>query len=138
MKPSLAELFTLRTLKQKPNEGECRCDVNPARQEVVNDTLDSENIADFVGTVVAHSAFSSLEPSKRDTIVQGVGMTANQLFFISYCAKFCELDYYPGDHYAPGRSRCIVPLMNMNEFSDAFHCKKGSHMNPPKKCTFWT
>ncbi|KAL1469043.1 hypothetical protein MTO96_025121 [Rhipicephalus appendiculatus] len=38
----------------------------------------------------------------------------------------------------PGRSRCIVPLMNMAEFSDAFGCAPGTPMNPPKKCSFWS
>ncbi|KAH6933942.1 hypothetical protein HPB50_019134 [Hyalomma asiaticum] len=109
-----------------------------ARQAALNDTVDSENLADFVGTLMAYSAFSSLPPSKRDVTLPGVGMTANQLFFVSHCTLWCEGQKTTSMRYAPGRSRCIVPLMNMPEFSEAFRCKEDSYMNPPNKCYFWT
>ncbi|XP_070389915.1 endothelin-converting enzyme 1-like isoform X2 [Dermacentor albipictus] len=115
------------------------------RQEVLNDTVDSENIADLGGTTMAYSAFRSLPASKRETTLPGVTMTANQLFFVGHCTPWCEEQttkpprWLSGrSKYAPGRSRCIVPLMNMPEFSDAFHCKRGSYMNPSNKCKFWT
>ncbi|XP_065300081.1 neprilysin-1-like isoform X4 [Dermacentor albipictus] len=120
-------------------------DVLRRSQEVLNDTIDSENLADLGGTTMAYSAFRSLPPSKRDTTLPGVTMTANQLFFVGYCTKWCEEQttepppWLSGRRpYAPRRSRCIVPLMNMPEFSDAFNCKLGSYMNPPNKCNFWT
>ncbi|KAH7959684.1 hypothetical protein HPB49_013041 [Dermacentor silvarum] len=115
------------------------------RQDVLNDTVDSENLGDLGGTTMAYSAFTSLPPSKRDITLPGVAMTANQLFFVGHCTPWCEKrttnspPWLAGyDRYPPGRSRCIVPLMNMPEFSDAFHCKQGSYMNPPNKCMFWT
>ncbi|XP_075539392.1 neprilysin-1-like isoform X1 [Dermacentor variabilis] len=115
------------------------------RREVLNDTLDSENIADFGGTPIAYSAFTSLPPSKRDATLPGVAMTANQLFFVGHCSPWCETNTTASPpwlsgrfRYPPGRSRCIVPLMNMPEFSDAFHCKQGTYMNPPNKCRLWT
>ncbi|XP_054930095.1 endothelin-converting enzyme 1-like [Dermacentor andersoni] len=115
------------------------------RQEVLNHTIDSENLADLGGTTMAYSAFRSLPPSKRDTTLLDVNMTSNQLFFVGHCTPWCEKQttgpapWLTGkDSYAPGRSRCIVPLMNMPEFSDAFHCKQGSYMNPSNKCKFWT
>ncbi|XP_054930325.1 neprilysin-1-like [Dermacentor andersoni] len=115
------------------------------RQEVLNETLDSENLADLGGTTMAYSAFRSLPPSKRDTTLPGVTMTANQLFFVGHCTTWCEKQtrepapWLSGrDRYPPGRSRCIVPLMNMPEFSDAYHCTRGSYMNPSNKCKFWT
>ncbi|XP_049519706.1 neprilysin-1-like [Dermacentor silvarum] len=120
-------------------------DVLERRQEVLNETIDSENIADLGGTTMAYSAFTSLPPSKRDATLPGVAMTANQLFFVGHCTPWCEKQttdsplWLSGrSSYAPGRSRCVVPLMNMPEFSDAFHCKQGSYMNPPNKCTFWS
>ncbi|XP_065300112.1 uncharacterized protein [Dermacentor albipictus] len=119
-------------------------DVLRRKQEVLNDTVDSENLADLVGTTMAYSAFRSLPPSKRDTTLPGVTMTPNQLFFVGHCTPWCETQttqpapWLSGrNRYAPGRSRCIVPLMNMPEFSDAFNCKLGSDMNPPNKCNFW-
>ncbi|XP_054930823.1 endothelin-converting enzyme 1-like isoform X2 [Dermacentor andersoni] len=115
------------------------------RQEAPNDTIDSEILADLGGTPMAYSAFTSLPPSRRDTTLPGVAMTANQLFFVGHCTAWCEKQttepppWLSGNAiYPPGRSRCIVPLMNMPEFSAAFHCKKGSYMNPAKKCSFWS
>nr|XP_050031726.1 endothelin-converting enzyme homolog [Dermacentor andersoni] len=114
--------------------------VKLANNEVLNDEADSENLADLVGTRMAYSAFSALHPSERDTTLHGVAMTANQLFFINYCAEHCATStpQISVDLHADSLSRCIVPLMNMDEFSDAFSCPNGSHMNPPNKCTFWT
>ncbi|KAL3196570.1 hypothetical protein MRX96_015433 [Rhipicephalus microplus] len=39
--------------------------------------------------------------------------------------------------YAPNWARCVVPLMNMPEFADAFQCASGTLMNPERKCQFW-
>ncbi|KAH7956174.1 hypothetical protein HPB52_006655 [Rhipicephalus sanguineus] len=108
-----------------------------SEQEMVNDTLDSENLADFVGTLTAYAAFASLPPPERDIELSGLNMTAEQIFFISRCVQWCEQEPLIGDRYAPSRSRCLVPLMNMPQFSAAFACPSGTPMNPRKKCTFW-
>ncbi|KAL3234117.1 hypothetical protein MRX96_048404, partial [Rhipicephalus microplus] len=109
-----------------------------ARQAVINDTVDSENLADLVGSAFAHVAFSSLPPVERNAKLPGLNMTAEQLFFIAYCAKWCETQSVRSARYAAGRLRCIVPLMNMAEFSDAFRCAPKSPMNPTDKCAFWS
>ncbi|KAH7956735.1 neprilysin-1-like [Rhipicephalus sanguineus] len=108
-----------------------------ARQAALNDTIDSENVADLVGTRLAHAAFASLPPAERNVRLPGLNLTAEHLFFIGHCAKWCQSHRVIREDYAPGRSRCIVPLMNMAEFSDAFGCAPQAPMNPPKKCTFW-
>ncbi|KAL1421099.1 hypothetical protein MTO96_023453 [Rhipicephalus appendiculatus] len=43
-----------------------------ARQAVINDTADSENLADLVGTVLAHAAFASLPPVERNVTLPGL------------------------------------------------------------------
>ncbi|KAH7955871.1 hypothetical protein HPB52_004679 [Rhipicephalus sanguineus] len=108
-----------------------------SQEEMVNDTRDSENLADFVGTLTAYAAFASLPPPERDIELSGLNMTAEQIFFISRCVQWCEEEPLIGDRYAPSRSRCLVPLMNMPQFSAAFACPAGTPMNPRKKCTFW-
>ncbi|XP_065289048.1 neprilysin-1-like [Dermacentor albipictus] len=108
-----------------------------ARQAVLDDTLDSENLADFVGAVTAHAAYTSLPALQRNLKLPGLNLTAEHLFFVAHCAKWCEKWYIRSERYAYGRSRCIVPLSNMVEFSDAFGCAPGTPMNPPKKCVFW-
>ncbi|KAL1415640.1 hypothetical protein MTO96_029127 [Rhipicephalus appendiculatus] len=107
------------------------------QEEMLNETLDDENLADLVGTKIAYEAFASLLPPYRDEILAGLYMSAEQLFFFNRCAKQCAQHAVPGKRYAPYRSRCIVPLMNMPEFSRAFGCVVGKPMNPQEKCTFW-
>ncbi|XP_075539434.1 neprilysin-1-like [Dermacentor variabilis] len=109
-----------------------------SRQQVVNDTLDSENIADLVGVKVAYDAFTLLPYRERIMTLVGLNISANRLFFISHCIKWCAQHRQLTSRYAPYRSRCIVPLMNMPEFSNAFGCVAGQPMNPKKKCDFWS
>ncbi|XP_075744112.1 neprilysin-1 [Rhipicephalus microplus] len=170
------------------------------QHETLNDTVDSENLADLVGTMVAYAAYSSSPQKYKDVklvnldisterlffinhcvkcwrrepvtlcsttsstrriwlillaprvfyvafttlpLVQwdvtlpGVKRTAEHLFFIGYCIKVCVSRYVVIEKYTPDPSRCIVPIMNMAEFSDAFECAPGSRMDPSKKCAFW-
>ncbi|XP_037565071.1 neprilysin-1 [Dermacentor silvarum] len=109
-----------------------------ARQAVIDDTTDSENLADFAGCAIAHAAYASLPARQRKLTLPGLNLTAEHLFFVGHCAKWCENMRQTVARYAPGRSRCIVPLMNMVEFSDVFGCAPGTPMNPPKKCAFWS
>ncbi|KAL1458889.1 hypothetical protein MTO96_043391, partial [Rhipicephalus appendiculatus] len=106
-------------------------------QEALDDALDSENLADFVGDKIAYDAFASLVPTSRDETLAGLDMSADQLFFVNSCAKVCAQHAIPGTRYAPYRSRCIVPMMNMPEFARAFGCATGTPMNPRTKCSFW-
>ncbi|XP_049276132.1 neprilysin-4-like [Rhipicephalus sanguineus] len=107
------------------------------QQETLNDLVDSENIADLVGTMIAYAAFASLSPQHKNETLAGLSMSSEQLFFINHCVKWCSQYRTSGRRYAPYRSRCIVPLMNMPEFSRAFGCATGTPMNPQEKCTFW-
>ncbi|KAH7959371.1 hypothetical protein HPB49_010623 [Dermacentor silvarum] len=133
--PEFLEEYTKRTLcLRQAHKSVVKA---TARQEVVNDTLDSENLADFIGVRVAHAALQSLPQPQRSMTLAGLNITAERLFFINYCTQRCSEGSEPDDRYAPARSRCIVPLMNMPEFSSAFGCAAGEPMNPPDKCTFW-
>ncbi|XP_075729029.1 neprilysin-1-like [Rhipicephalus microplus] len=107
------------------------------QHDTLNDILDSENIADLVGTVIAYAAFAALSPQEKNETLAGLDMSPDQLFFVSHCVKWCSTYRTSGRRYAPYRSRCLVPLMNMPEFSRAFGCSSGTPMNPPVKCTFW-
>ncbi|KAH7950665.1 hypothetical protein HPB51_028301 [Rhipicephalus microplus] len=98
---------------------------------------DSENVADLVGTMLAYAAYSSLPQKYKDVKLAGFDMSPDRLFFVSDCTKWCTQSATARSPYAPMRSRCIVPLMNMPEFSSVFGCAAGAPMNPVKKCTFW-
>ncbi|KAH7951343.1 hypothetical protein HPB52_008016 [Rhipicephalus sanguineus] len=111
------------------------------------DNLDrhsSENLADFVGSLVSHAAFSSLPDRLRRITVPGnsaLNLTSEQLYFVSRCVIWCTRietryqDYNEGSH-AAYRARCNVPAMNMPSFGEAFNCPPGSQMNPVDKCVF--
>lgn len=42
------------------------------------------------------------------------------------------------DEHSPNKYRVLGSLANSEDFSKAFHCPKGSNMNPnKKKCRIW-
>ncbi|XP_072144176.1 neprilysin-1-like [Dermacentor andersoni] len=97
---------------------------------------DPENLADFSAASLAYDAFRSLPDHRRALTVHGFG--SEQLFFIGHCVKWCRsLTVHRSPGYARGRSRCIVPLMHMPQFSAAFGCSANAYMNAPSKCSFW-
>ncbi|KAH7934600.1 hypothetical protein HPB51_029034 [Rhipicephalus microplus] len=107
------------------------------QEDHLDDELDSENLADFVGARLAYAAYASLPEDVKRMKLAGFDMSPEKLFFINQCSRVCAWSSIPKKHYAPFRSRCIVPLRNMPEFSRAFRCKAGTLMNPRNKCTFW-
>ncbi|XP_077564356.1 neprilysin-1-like [Haemaphysalis longicornis] len=121
------------------------------RAVVLDPTLDSENLADVMGVRVAFDAFRNLTAMvprhegasiEVASSVSVAGFNERQLFFIAHCAKQCDPKPPPRMRdprvpYAPNWSRCVVPLMQMPEFSEAFNCARGTLMNPDKKCRFW-
>ncbi|KAL1468171.1 hypothetical protein MTO96_041657, partial [Rhipicephalus appendiculatus] len=107
------------------------------QDEALDDTIDSENLGDLVGTMIAYAAFAALPEKIRIVRLSGLNMSSEQLFFINHCIKWCSENSGLTERYAPFRSRCIVPLMNMPEFSRAFGCAPGTLMNPQNKCAFW-
>ncbi|KAL3224583.1 hypothetical protein MRX96_049475, partial [Rhipicephalus microplus] len=62
-----------------------------ARQEL-DEFSDSENIDDFVGVKIAYRAFSSLPYRERRLTLGGLNMSAERLFFIGHCIKWCSED----------------------------------------------
>ncbi|KAL1484296.1 hypothetical protein MTO96_032656 [Rhipicephalus appendiculatus] len=57
--------------------------------QALNDTVDSENLADLVGTMIAYAAFSSLPEKYKSVKLVNFNMTSEQLFFVNHCAKWC-------------------------------------------------
>ncbi|KAL3184313.1 hypothetical protein MRX96_032114 [Rhipicephalus microplus] len=82
-----------------------------AQKRNLSEEVDSESLANLVGTKTAYDAFHNLERGYRDQYLAGLEMTGQQLFFFNYCAK--------------------------NEFSSAFGCAAKTPMNPQEKCAFW-
>ncbi|XP_077523539.1 uncharacterized protein LOC144134505 [Amblyomma americanum] len=113
-----------------------------SRARTLDHKLDSEGLVDYVGLLLAHAAFQKLPAKDRDEALPGVGLSAQQLFYVAHCRKWCappQSRYFRlrADLYWPRRSRCVVPLQNMPEFAETFDCKPGDVMNAEERCPFW-
>ncbi|KAK8781589.1 hypothetical protein V5799_017069, partial [Amblyomma americanum] len=109
--------------------------VESTARALTNDMTDSEGFADFTGMLLTYSAFKRLPAAERTRVPPDLGLNAEMTFFVSHCLKWCgtsktDQRRRPAGRYWHTRSRCLVPLMNMPEFSAAFSCKAGSFMNP--------
>ncbi|KAH8311537.1 hypothetical protein KR044_006793 [Drosophila immigrans] len=114
----------------------------------------SENIADNGGMRLAFDAYrrwlessmnvSDIIPKIQKEMLPTLKYTNMQLFFISYAQVWCN-DVLPAarriqvttDRHVPSMFRVIGPLANSYEFSDVFHCAKGTRMNPSHKCLLY-
>ncbi|KAH9372202.1 hypothetical protein HPB48_019217 [Haemaphysalis longicornis] len=116
-------------------------DVAEGRGVPFGDTALEENFADCGGIVKALRAFRFLGPQPSEKLAKRE-FTAEQLFFVSSCYKWCSpLEKRPeGDRegvvkiYSPMDMRCNVPLMNIPEFAAAFQCSSTSRMASYKRC----
>ncbi|XP_077564352.1 neprilysin-3-like [Haemaphysalis longicornis] len=106
----------------------------------LNDRYDSEGFVDWTGLWLAYYAYRSLSPDERDAVIPGLPLTAEQLFFVAHCYKWCgySAKRKPNNLYWSRRSRCSLPLRQMAEFAAAFNCRPGDRMNPSSRCTFFT
>lgn len=108
-----------------------------------------ENIADNGGIKQAFQAYQNWKKRSRKGIPEpplpGLEKFSNeQIFFLGFaqiwCSKFRDEAAFSQINYgvhSPGKFRVIGSLSNFDEFSKAFGCKKGSPMNPDKKCSVW-
>jgi putative endopeptidase len=98
-----------------------------------------ENLADLGGVNIAYEALQralAKDPSKRKTID---GFTPEQRFFISF-AQIWRMNIREAearrlvtvDPHSPGQFRAVGPLLNVQEFYDAFGIKTGQPMWRPK------
>jgi putative endopeptidase len=106
----------------------------------------AENIADLGGLSIAYEALEralAADPSKRKTID---GFTPEQRFFISYAQSWAGKvrdesmrNSITTDSHAPETLRGFAPLLNMQEFYDAFGIKPGAAMwrEPSKRAVIW-
>ncbi|XP_078266641.1 neprilysin-like [Rhinoraja longicauda] len=104
-----------------------------------------ENIADNGGIRQAYKAYQSyVKKSGADGLLPGIKLNHEQLFFMNFAQVWCGM-YRPEyavnsiktDVHSPGEFRILGSLQNYEEFSNAFHCSKNTHMNPKDKCRVW-
>jgi putative endopeptidase len=105
-----------------------------------------ENLADLGGVHIAYEALEralARDPSKRQTID---GFTPEQRFFISF-AQIWRTNIRDAeaqrlitvDPHSPGRFRAYGPLLNVQEFYEAFNIQPGSPMwlPPEQRAVIW-
>lgn len=97
-----------------------------------------ENIADIGGLAIAYEAFKQTRQFKEGKTIDG--FTPAQRFFLSW-AQIWRINMLPEtqaqriltDPHSPGMYRVNGPLMNMDEFYQAFAIKEGDKMYVPKE-----
>ncbi|CAG9770030.1 unnamed protein product [Ceutorhynchus assimilis] len=109
-----------------------------------NQTL-GENIADNGGLKAAYHAYLELmneQPEPKP--LPGIPLNHKQLFFVAFAQVWCSTTTKEAtnlqiekDSHSPSPFRVMGAVSNLREFSDEFHCKPGSKMNPIKKCEVW-
>jgi len=101
-----------------------------------------ENTADNGGLRMAYRAYMKAHEGEEPKIVDG--FTPAQRVFLGYAISRCE-NVSPElsrvlvrtDPHSPGKFRLIGPVVNMQEFQDAFSCKAGQPMVPADRCKVW-
>ncbi len=103
-----------------------------------------ENIADLGGTSIAFEALQRSLEGKKSELIDG--LTPEQRFFISWAQQWrtlyredaMRMQVARGPH-APGNFRAYGPLVNQQEFFDAFGIKEGDPMwrKPEERCKIW-
>ena len=105
-----------------------------------------ENLADLGGVHIAYDALQrelAKDPSKRKTID---GFTPEQRFFIAFAQIWrtnirdaAAQQLLTVDPHSPGEFRAYGPLLNVQEFYDAFSIPPGSPMwlAPEKRAIIW-
>jgi len=101
-----------------------------------------ENIADTGGVKLAYMAYKKRRAGK--TPVVAGGFTEDQQFFLAIGQAWCNKSreararmLIKVDPHSPPRFRVRGAVSSMPEFARAFSCKKGTVMNPKKRCTVW-
>jgi len=97
-----------------------------------------ENLADLGGLSVSYAAFKKTPQGQSDELIDG--FTPDQRFFLSW-AQVWRMNVRPEtaaqliltDPHSPGDARTIGPLVNMNEWYEAFNVKEGDKLFVPEK-----
>ncbi|XP_050713079.1 endothelin-converting enzyme homolog isoform X3 [Eriocheir sinensis] len=103
-----------------------------------------ENIADNGGLKASYQAYKKwLKEHGPEESLPGI-QSNDQLFFLGFAQVWCSAITKEAAHleilkdsHVPGEFRVFGSLTNSEDFGKAFHCKKGSNMNPKKKCQVW-
>ncbi|MBN3299200.1 PHEX endopeptidase, partial [Amia calva] len=109
----------------------------------------AENIADNGGMREAFRAYrrwvEKEQNGREEPLLPGIGLTNNQLFFLSYAHVRCNSyrpeaarDQIQSGAHSPPKFRVIGAMSNYEEFRKAFNCPETSVMNRgSESCRIW-
>ncbi|XP_067243853.1 membrane metallo-endopeptidase-like 1 [Chanodichthys erythropterus] len=114
-------------------------------QNVSGITTLGENIADNGGVRQAYKAYIKwVEREGEEPHLPGLDMDHKQLFFLNFAQVWCgacrpeyAIQSIKTDPHSPLEYRVLGSLQNFEAFSEAFHCARGTPMNPEEKCRVW-
>uniref|UniRef100_A0A8C2FZX3 Membrane metallo-endopeptidase-like 1 n=1 Tax=Cyprinus carpio TaxID=7962 RepID=A0A8C2FZX3_CYPCA len=114
-------------------------------QNVSGITTLGENIADNGGVRQAYKAYMKwVEREGEEPRLPGLEMDHKQLFFLNFAQVWCgacrpeyAIQSIKTDPHSPLEYRVLGSLQNFEAFSEAFHCARGTPMNPEEKCRVW-
>ncbi|KAL1429910.1 hypothetical protein MTO96_015410 [Rhipicephalus appendiculatus] len=102
-----------------------------------------EDVRDLLAVAAAFRAYSRLIGTSREGTLPGLPFSNDQLFFVHFALSRCErYDTAYEDQLlrhgrrAHARYRVNGPLRHSISFNRAFQCRRGSYMNPRRKCVF--
>lgn len=103
-----------------------------------------ENLADLGGLAIAYAAFKKTDGGKSTEKIDG--FTPDQRFFLSW-AQVWRMNVRPEtaaqliltDPHSPGDARTVGPLVNMDEWYQAFDVKEGDklYVAPENRIKVW-
>lgn len=99
----------------------------------------SRTVLDVLKIKPLYEAFSEAYAVNNESITSQPVLakySTAQTFFQVMCLMFCP--FGTKSHLMPRSLGCNVPVMNVREFSEAYHCPKNSPMNPEKRCSLWS
>ena len=104
-----------------------------------------EIIADNGGFKIAYKAYQKYtRVNGVEKKLPGLNYSTNQLFWISAAQTWCEVirpkemkSNIPTDSHSANKLKVLGSFANLKEFSTDFKCRKGTKMNPEKKCEVW-
>jgi endothelin-converting enzyme/putative endopeptidase len=110
--------------------------------KINGELTNGEDIADLGGLVLAWMAWKMEVADKK--LEPRDGLTPEQRFFVGNAQWACENTRDETkrvravtDPHSPAKWRVNGLVANMPEFAQAFSCKPGAPLNPPKRCRVW-
>ncbi|GFR09682.1 endothelin-converting enzyme 2 [Trichonephila clavata] len=120
-------------------------DVKKIGQKVKGKQTIHENLADLIGIEITQQIITRFlqRGNGNRFLLPALDFSTEQILYVSLAQMWCSVSskekeqlHHDRDVHAPSDIRITGILRNLREFSEAFGCIPGSHMNPIDRCAF--